>query len=55
MSEARTTKTDTWPGKYIITSKDGMTPFAHAATMREARRLASEARQLGLDGEIHKA
>jgi hypothetical protein len=37
---------------YLIVSKDGMTPYATATTLREARRLSREARQLGLSGEI---
>ena len=37
---------------YLIVSKDGMTPYATATTMREAKRLSREARQLGLSGEI---
>jgi hypothetical protein len=37
---------------YLIVSRDGMTPYATATTLREARRLSREARQLGLSGEI---
>jgi hypothetical protein len=37
---------------YLIVSQNGMTPYATATTMREARRLSREARQLGFSGEI---
>jgi hypothetical protein len=37
---------------YLIVSRDGMTPYATATTLREAQRLSREARQIGLSGEI---
>lgn len=37
---------------YLIVSHPGMTPYAETATLRDARRLSREARQLGLSGEI---
>ena len=37
---------------YLIVSRNGMTPYAETTTLRDARRLSSEARQLGLSGEI---
>lgn len=37
---------------YIVTSKNGMTPFATTDTKAEAQRESRKAHQLGLDGEI---
>jgi hypothetical protein len=37
---------------YLIVSHPGMVPYAETTTMRDARRLSREARQLGLSGEI---
>ena len=39
-------------GNYIITSKPGMAPFAVAWEAKEAFKLSSEARSIGLDGQI---
>jgi len=37
---------------YLIVSRDGMTPYATATTLLEAKRLSRDARQLGFSGEI---
>ena len=36
----------------IVTSKAGMTPFAHADSAEEALQLSTEAQQIGLSGDI---
>ena len=38
--------------KYGITSKTGMSVFGWARTKKEAAKLARQAREIGLDGEI---